>query len=197
MSEQHILTAALQGQSQAAYLERLNDHEFWEYASQLAAAPALSTSQIESYLECELRQEQARVIFPLASLREVLPPPHHVTLLPASPRWMPGLTAWRSEPIPVVNLEAYLTRRRVQHAQDSMLLVVQQNDVTLGLFVSLVGSLTALEPERLLPAQQPPDWCTHLPSHLLLGTYVDALVLNMPEILIDIIQQMRVMAVYE
>lgn len=197
MSEQHILTVTLQGQFQATYLEQLSNREFWDYATQLAGAPSVPARPIESYLECSLLQGQAHAIFPLSSLRKVIPPPHHVTRLPTTPLWMSGLTAWRSEPIPVIDLDSYLTRQSAYHGHDATLLVAQQDDVVLGLLVSVVGSLTALEPERLLPVQQPPAWCSNLPPHLLLSTYGDALVFNLSAMLIDMIQQMRAMAVYE
>jgi chemotaxis signal transduction protein len=204
MSEHHILTATLQGQTQADYLEQLSNQEFWNYAARLAAASGTSANQIEGYLECELRQGQVRAIFPLAALREVISPPHQITLLPTIPTWMAGLTAWRGEPIPVVSLDAYLDQAndqqavlRVRHSNNQMLLVVQQEEITLGIFVAVVGSLTSLEPERLLPLEQSSIAGIHLSSHLLLGTYGGALILNIPEMLIDMMQQMRAMAVYE
>lgn len=195
MSERHILTATLQGQSQATYLEQLNNSEFWEYAARLATVPPASAEQIEAYLECEL--QHGRCILPLNSMREVISKPHPVTIFPATPDWMFGVMAWRSETIPVIDLDAYLTGHVARAQNGSMLIVVQYDEILLGLRASIIGTLTTLEQDQLQISGPVPDWCAHVPGEILAGFYGGALVLHIPALLIDMIKQIKAVTRHE
>lgn len=188
MSEYDILTTALTDQSQVLFLKGLDDQEFWRYATQLASATPTTKVEIEQYLECELEQE--RCILPLAALREVVPPPHQITLLPSIPVWMPGITAWRGETIATVDLYAYLTQGPTRLRSDSILLIIQQGEITLGLFVTAVRSIPILDLEQKLPEQtitQHP----YLSADAIVGTYANTPVLDTSIILTNMVQQIR------
>lgn len=188
MSEYDILTTALTDQSQVLFLEGLDDQEFWHYATELASAPPTTKVEIEQYLECEL--EKKSCILPLAALCEVVPPPHQITLLPSIPAWMLGITAWHGETIAAVDLNAYLTQGQARLRSDSTLLVIQQDEITLGLFVASVRSIPTLELEQMHPeqsiAQHP-----HLSVGAIVGTHTNALVLDTGIILSDMVQRIR------
>src|SRR5437660_12025166 len=145
--------------------------------------------EIEQYLECEL--EQKRCILPLAVVREVVPPPHQITLLPSIPAWMPGITAWRSEAIAAVDLDAYLTQCPARLRSDYILLVVQQDEITLGLFVAAVRPIPGLNLEPFSPPGQAIAEYHHLSVGAISGIYADALVLDTGIILADIVELIR------
>ena len=194
MSEYDILTTALTDQSQVLFLEGLDDQDFWRYATELASATPTMKVEIEQYLECEL--EQKRCILPLAVVREVVPPPHQITLLPSIPAWMPGITAWRSEAIAAVDLDAYLTQCPARLRSDYILLVVQQDEITLGLFVAAVRPIPGLNLEPFSPPGQAIAEYHHLSVGAISGIYADALVLDTGIILADIVELIREAAAY-
>ncbi|HEY4033275.1 MAG TPA: chemotaxis protein CheW [Ktedonobacteraceae bacterium] len=194
MSKYDILTTALTDQSQVLFLEGLSDQDFWHYATKLASAAPTTKVEIEQYLECEL--EQKRCILPLATLREVVPPPHQITLLPSIPAWMPGVTAWRGETIAAVDLDAYLRLGPTQIRSDYILLVIQQNEITLGLFVATVRSIPTLDQQQISPPEQAIAQYPHLAAGAIVGTYANALILNTGIILTDIVQHIREAAAY-
>ena len=150
MSEYDILATALTDQSHVVFLEGLSDQGFWRYATELASATPTTKLEIGQYLECEL--EQKRCILPLAVLREVVAPPHQITLLPSIPAWMPGITAWRGETIATVDLEAYLTQCPARLCSDSVLLVIQQDEIT-GLVCCCCEVNTSARSGTILPSR--------------------------------------------
>src|SRR5579864_1687484 len=93
--------------TQIAFLEQLSDQEFWDYAQSLATQQNAPLTTSEEALECHT--EQGRYLLPLRAVREVVSPPHKLTLLPSCPPWMLGITAWRGHVIPVVDLALYFT----------------------------------------------------------------------------------------
>lgn len=186
MSEYDILATALTDQSHVLFLEGLSDQDFWRYATELASATPTAKLEIGQYLECEL--EQKRCILPLAALREVVPPPHQISLLPSIPAWMPGITAWRGETIATVDLDAYLTQCPTRLRSDYVLLVIQQDEITLGLFVAAVRSIPALDLEQFSPPEQAVAEHPHLSAGAILGIYANTLVLDTGIILTDVVQ---------
>ena len=194
MSEYDILATALTDQSHVVFLEGLSDQGFWRYATELASATPTTKLEIGQYLECEL--EQKRCILPLVVLREVVPPPHQITLLPSIPAWMPGITAWRGETIATVDLDAYLTQCPARLCSDSILLVIQQDEITLGLLVAAVRSIPALDLEQNFPPEQAIVEYAHLSVGAILGIYDDALVLDIGGILADVVQRIKETAAY-
>jgi len=186
LSEYDILATALTDQSHVLFLEGLSDQDFWRYATELASATPTAKLEIGQYLECEL--EQKRCILPLAALREVVPPPHQISLLPSIPAWMPGITAWRGETIATVDLDAYLTQCPTRLRSDYVLLVIQQDEITLGLFVAAVRSIPALDLEQFSPPEQAVAEHPHLSAGAILGIYANTLVLDTGIILTDVVQ---------
>lgn len=189
LSEYDILTTALTDQSHVLFLEGLSDQGFWCYAAELASATAAPKVEIEQYLECEL--EQKRYLLPLAVVREVVPPPHQITLLPSIPVWMPGIIAWCGETIAAVDLDAYLTQSPARLRSDYVLLIVQQDEITLGLFVAAVRSVPAPNLEQFSPPEQAIAEQLHLSGGAILGLYAGALVLNAGIILANIVEHIR------
>ncbi len=180
------------GRSQSHLLAQLNDEEFWRYAAEIAASS--STTQVENYLFCDLGTR--RCIFPPGLAREIIPPPYQVTRLPATPAWMPGLTVWRGEIIPLVDLRAYLwddsgyTNGAPSLARPpDLLLVIQGRDCILGLLVTAIATATGYDDEHVVPLDLAPDWCSGLRPGTIKGVLDDALVLDVPFTFNDIVQQ--------
>jgi chemotaxis signal transduction protein len=185
--------------SQAHHLSQLSDEEFWRYAAERAASFS-PTQQVEDYLLCDLGKR--RCILPPGLAREIVPPPHQLTLLPATPAWMPGLTVWRGEIIPLVNVWAYLWHENEHKSVISgappvlaqlpdLLLVVQACTCILGLLVTEVTTTMKYADEHVVPFELAPDWCSALRPQTIKGVVDDALVLDVPFIFDDIVRQIE------
>jgi chemotaxis signal transduction protein len=190
--------------NQIRFLEQLSDREFWDYAQSLATqqyAPSITDEQV---LECQT--EQDRYLFPLRALREVVAPPHELAHLPLSPAWMSGITAWRGHVIPVVDLASYFiahkmneldATRHVCSPSNSMLLILDDTNVLLGLQIAFVGSIRALKQAQLAQPEVAPLWYPQCLLAMILGVYDGSVLLN-PQMLIDqILNQIKVSNVYE
>jgi len=195
MSRFPIPNAASLSSAHSQFLEQLSDEQFWNYAVELAHAAPVDTAPIDDYLVCEL--EKGSCILPLVTLREVVPPPHQFTLLPAAPSWMLGVGAWRGETIAIIDLNAYLSNTTAPLHSDGMLLAVQLDGLTLGLFVSAVGSMITPTRERMELSGQGPVWNAPFCAGAIKGVYrdmagqVEALVLDVPIIVNDVVQHMK------
>jgi chemotaxis signal transduction protein len=167
-------------------LARLSNEEFWRYAGELAHLPPSSPSTSE-YLKCTCAE--GAYILPLTALREVAVLPRHFTLLPSSPVWMLGLTSWRNEIIAVLDLAAYLFRSPRQLAPTASLLIAQNDYATLGLSAVLLSSLPPPQADSVQRREHFPDEYTSLPSGII-GMYEGAFVLDIPSLLIAMVQEM-------
>lgn len=161
----------------AEALVSLSDEEFWRYARELALLTPTKTSPAE-YLRCEL--SCGRCLIPMTSLYEVVPPPHHFALLPAIPAWMSGVFAWHPETIAVVDLDAYLSANQSQTGNDpeGTLLIARYSGLAVGLLVPTTGLATIAEP---------------VSEHEESGSFI----LDIPVVLMDIVQQIRDSCRYE
>lgn len=132
----------------AQRLGNMSEEEFWAFAREQAGgdlvSPSPQNAQTGQYLECVLRQGTCLLL--LAAIEEVLPSPARYTLLPAMPRWMPGLTAWRGEVMAVINLEAYLSGIDLP-STGGLLLCTHHAELALGLFLPAIGPSIALDSE--------------------------------------------------
>lgn len=117
-------------------LALLSDEAFWGYARELASQSD-TVAYPEEYLECLLRQGPRFIA--LKSLYDVVLPPHRLALLPATPRWMAGIVAWRGEAIAVIDLDAYLADVELVH--DGILLIANYEGLPVGLLVPSVGMI--------------------------------------------------------
>jgi len=178
-------------------LEQLSDEEFWRYAHKLAHRMS-AAAQPQEYLTCRLSQGEC--LIPLPELYEVVRPPHHIALLPAVPAWMFGIVAWRGEPIAVIDLDAYLSgsTRHLQH--DSMLLIAKHMSQPFGLLAPAIGQ-TVLEQSVVHPPdisiesiQQVAPWCLPTCVPFVKGLYAEALVLDIPALLTDVVQHIEIAA---
>lgn len=142
MNERPTVSAIFLDATHLQHLEQLDDEEFWEYARRLAQqAPAAARS--EEYLACILAQ--GTCLIPLTALNEVVLPPHRLTLLPATPAWMPGLVAWRGEAIAVIDLSLFLSNHTLD-LSNGILLVANHAGLPIGLLVPSIGQTTPMRP---------------------------------------------------
>ena len=186
-------------QEQIDRLEQLNNEEFWDYARQLAhgVPPAVHPNE---YLECVLRQ--GRCLIPLTVLYEVVLAPHTLTLLPALPLWMLGVVAWRGEAVASIDLEAYLSNVPATFSpqqgilREGLLLIVRHADVPLGLLVPTIGQTAPLLSEHEAPSIVLPTWYAPTRAACVQRLQGEALVLDIPTLLSDVVQQLEIAATY-
>jgi chemotaxis signal transduction protein len=200
--------------TQLQNLEQLRDDEFWDYARALARQVPVA-SQSEDYLECALGT--GTCLIPLTTLNEVVLPPHRLTLLPATPEWMPGIVAWRGEAIAVIDLTLYLSGHAVD-LSNAILLIVNQANISIGLLVPSIGQTTSIqqEPRDTLSADniagptgqadfsatvapKAPAFTPYMPSRTagVKGMQRGALVLDVPILLADVVQRIETAAANE
>jgi chemotaxis signal transduction protein len=105
---------------------------------------------------------------------------------------MPGLTVWRDEIIPLINVRTYLWGNS-GHTNGArlpdLLLVMQVRDCILGLLVAGIATAVGYDDEHVMPFDLAPDWCSELRPGTIKGVLNDALVLDVPFIFNDIVQQ--------
>ena len=202
MDEHMALTPGLLSRSQAHHIEELSDEAFWRYASEIAAAPSPTQEEKENYLLCYLGPRNC--ILSPDFVREIVAPPHQLTLLPSSPSWMPGLTVWRGEVIALADLRAYLWNEASSVkgmpstiSSPDLLLVLQSGNLALGLLVTAIATLQEYNEEYMVPSELAPDWFSELRPGTLRGVFDDALVLDVPFIFDNIIQQIKEFSSYE
>jgi chemotaxis signal transduction protein len=154
---------------QSRRLEQLSDDEFWAYARRLAVSAPLA-SPPEEYLTCVLSRETGwQCLIPLATLYEIVRPPHRIAPLPAIPAWMKGLVAWRGEIIAVVDLNAYLSGDSMDGPHEGMLVIANYAGLPLGLLVSACGAVISAQGEDSLPPPAAPNEGEAVPSWWLAG----------------------------
>jgi chemotaxis signal transduction protein len=193
--------------TQGPFLEQLSDREFWDYAQCLATQQNTPPTTYEEALECQT--EQGRYLLPLRALREVVSPPHQLTLLPLCPSWMLGITAWRGRVIPVVDLALYFgthktsgpdttsTTQYVYPLANSMLLILAEANALLGIQIAVVGSIITLEQTQLTLPEQAPAWYPRGLLTTLLGVYNGSVILNPQVLIAEMIQHIKVSGAYE
>lgn len=189
-------------------LTQLSEEAFWNYARTLAGTVPTVLEHSEEqreYLECV--SEKGRFLLPLAGLYEIMPPPRRYTALPGNPVWVSGLVAWRGTAIVVVDLAMYLTGE-MDSIQEQLppqsLVIAHAGAVSLGLLIHSNGNI--LPADRILPVPfvvVPDDVPTaaipwHLPARqtVIASMYADAIVLDVPALLADIVRQIEIAATY-
>jgi chemotaxis signal transduction protein len=194
MREHSIPTSALFSSSHTQFLEQLSDQEFWNYAQTLSQTAPTPFVPSEDHLLCV--HDQRRCFLPLAALREIIPPPHSFTLLPASPPWMSGVTAWHGQTLAVVDLDAYLMCRATRIRTDGSLLITQSDLVeeTLGFLVSTIDTITTFETTQIVQSEPNLLWSHPACANVIKGIYSEGLVLDMPLVLTDIVQHIKMAA---
>lgn len=200
MNEHLALTFVSLSRSQAQVFEQLSDEDFWHYAKEAAIPPHPLPHLADEYLVCKLGTRYC--MLPLTALVEVIPSPHQLTLLPSAPHWMLGLTTWKSEVIAEIDLEAYLwsgveptnkitASTPIQRPPADILLVVQAHCVTIGLVVTAANTTVRFDAEYIVPFELAPDWCLELSPEAIRGVLDDVLVLNVPAIFDNVVQQIK------
>ncbi|MBV9230758.1 MAG: chemotaxis protein CheW [Chloroflexi bacterium] len=142
---------------------------------------------------------RGRCQIPLAALYEVVRPPHSLALLPAIPRWMPGVVAWRGETIAVIDLDMYLSGSAIDSSAEGTLLIANHTNhasLPIGLLVPAIEQTPLFQPALV---ESPPEeqgtldettaW--YLPSRaaFVKGVQAGALILDVPSLLADVVQQ--------
>jgi chemotaxis signal transduction protein len=193
--------------SYAHFLEHLSDDEFWKLAAEAAGAVPAAHVRADDYLVCGLRQGPC--MLPLEHLHEVVSPPYQLTRLPAGPRWMLGIAAWRGEITAVIDLEAFLLDKNalpLADRPDGVMLIAGNHDSALGLLVSSVESTTTLDTASLSPPELVSAHYTSLRARAIKGIYdrqhgynghIEALVLDIPVIFSEVTQDIRIEMPYE
>ena len=173
-------------------LEQLSDEEFWDYARQLARQ-VTAAAQPEEYVTCKLSKGDC--LIPLTTFYEVVGPPHRLALLPAIPEWMSGVVAWRGETIAVIDLDAYLSGCPVDRQHEGMLLVANYTGLPVGLLVPALGQTTPVQSEEVTPSMdvinQVSSWCLPTRAAFVKSIQGEALVLDVPLLLADVVQQIE------
>ena len=199
MNQRPVLPAVLLKSTQAQYLAKLDNQQFWRYAQELAQPTSTQTeptTQQEEFLECASGIADGRVILSLASLHEVLPAAPHLTRLPAAPPWMSGLMAWHGEAIAVVDLAAYLSQDQPHHQEVSLsykpnlLLIAQEADIILGLAVMATGPIPTLTKDQIQPLDTTTTEAMQHYAHCIQGMYAGTAILHMPTILTTMVQHL-------
>ncbi|MEO8970216.1 MAG: chemotaxis protein CheW [Ktedonobacteraceae bacterium] len=184
-------------------LAQLNDEAFWNYARTLAGT-VLSTHEQpplkrdEEYLECV--SGKGRFLLSLAMLYEIVPPPRRYTDLPGKPVWMSGLAAWHGSAIVVIDLTLYLTGETFpihEQAPPKSLLIAHTADMTPGLLVHSNGNIISTDDIAPLPfddALTAGASALYAPARhtVIAGKHADAIVLDIPALLTDIVRQIEI-----
>ena len=194
----HIFSSVVP--AQIDFLEQLSDEEFWEYAQKLAYA-APPGAYPHEYLECILHQ--GRCLIPLTALYQVASPPHILTQLPALPSWALGVTAWRGEVIACIDLAAYLSNNPTSLSpqqgilREGILLIVQHTDLPLALLIPAIGKTVPLSDEQEHPTLTLPSWYASTRVACVQQMQGETLVLDIPALLTDVIQQLEIAVIHE
>jgi len=112
---------------------------------------------------------------------------------------MPGITAWQGHVLPVVDLASYFITHKTNELDtiqrplsNSLLLILAEANILLGIQVAAVGSIVTIEQTQLVSPEEAPSW---YPRHLLttlLGVYNGSVLLNSQALIDEIIQHIKV-----
>ena len=213
MNKDHNAIAAPLAAARISELTQLSDEAFLDYARRLAGTtlptPPVTSAAVPdtyepaaAYLECVL--DEHRCLLPLAGLAEIMLPPRSYTFLPNMPPWMLGLTAWRGEPVAVIDLEGYLTGgTHAENAPKQMgysgkpahggtLLLTRHETLTCALLVRETGTIVAIPPAMLTtPAPNTMQWLISSRVQSNAGIYNDTIVLDAVALLAAIAQEIE------
>jgi chemotaxis signal transduction protein len=172
-------------------LASMSDHDFFEYAKEIAHSNTTPPTTTEKYLVC--KAGKGRFILSYSDLREVTLPPRHYTYLPSSPSWMPGLVAWQNEVIASVDFSAYSSQSSSSERPTNML-VVSHNNMTIGLLLHVVDSIANLT-SGPLPSPQtqtlPEAYTTFPCQDAIVRIYPNALVLAIPPLFTHLLHSIK------
>ncbi len=170
-------------------LANMSDHDFLQYAEQVAHSNTTPPITIEKYLVC--KAGKGRFILSYSDLCEVTLPPKYYTYLPSSPSWMPGLVAWQNEVIATVDFASYSSQSSSSERPANML-VISHNDMAIGLLLNVIDSIANLPSGPLLPSQSLPAAYTTFPCQdAIERAYTNALVLAIPPLFTHILHAIK------
>jgi purine-binding chemotaxis protein CheW len=112
----------------------------------------------------------SRYALPMEAVAEVGRPPG-LTRVPGVPNWLAGVANWRGRVLAVLDLRPLLAAPNVAFDRSARLIVLNRNNVSVGVLTEGVEGTHWLDPEQLEPS------LAHLPdtaSDLLLGQTTDS-----------------------
>jgi chemotaxis signal transduction protein len=119
-----------------------------ERARKLAMPPvATSDSTSETMLRFALGEE--RFLAPLHSVREVAPL-DSITEIPGLPFCFAGLTTFRGDIVPVVDVRAFLGLTELRPEQADSILIVESDGLPVGVWVDRMQGLVAVDTTLLV-----------------------------------------------
>jgi chemotaxis signal transduction protein len=147
-----------------------------ERARKLAVPPmATSSSTIETMLRFALGEE--RFLAPLNSVREVAPL-DSITRVPGLPFCFAGLTTFRGDIVPVIDVRGFLGLPELRPERAESILIVESDGAPAGIWVDRMQGLVAVDTALLTPDHalrnagfrgRTPDLCTVVDLGALLG----------------------------
>ena len=93
------------------------------------------------------RIADTKMVSPVTHITEILHLPK-LTLVPGTLPWVKGLANVRGTLIPIMDLQNYLGESEIKYKTLSRILVIQQEDLIVGLLVDEVLGLKHFEPEE-------------------------------------------------
>lgn len=208
MKEPFRARSALFGQDNIRFLEQLTDDAFWDYAIACAQPASSQQVQIDQFVICDIGSN-AGCLIALTHLHAVVSSPSHISLLPATPEWMLGITTWSDKVLAVADLRAYLAQGS-SHSPYSTMLVAQHEHILLGIVTSVIRTLAYLDEAQIVALPESAgDYLASPCASAFKGIYTGnqsenpgeqeikpLLVLDIPAVLTDIVKHLQATATY-
>lgn len=122
-------------------------------------------SNQERFIEFSLGEEDYAI--PLLMVREVISIPE-TTPIPKAPKHFIGLMNLRGQVISIVDLRTKLTITPNAEVVDSAVIIVDFNDVNIGIIVDSINKVLAFAPTEI---QEMPEVSSQVKSAYILGVY--------------------------
>ena len=116
-------------------------------SKQTAKGLPQQTEQRSLWSGIGFRIGDTNMIAPVTQINEILHYPS-LTLVPGTLPWVKGLANIRGTLLPVMDLQSYLGQTPIKLRSQSRILVIQQDELTVGLLVDEVLGLKHFEPEE-------------------------------------------------
>lgn len=93
------------------------------------------------------RAGDINLVAPLSQINEIMHYPR-LTLVPGAQAWVKGLANIRGTLLPIMDLQGYFRKDPIPLRSQSRILVIQQEELTVGLLVNEVLGLKHFDPEN-------------------------------------------------
>jgi len=132
----------------SAMLARLRDMDGMARARQ-SLVPAAVVKQ-EEWQGLAFVVDGVRVMAAMSEIRELLPYPAHLTVVPGAKEWMIGLANIRGELLPVVDLQRFLGGAACVVSDATRIMVVRNRGMSTGLLVPGVLGMRSMPVDRFV-----------------------------------------------